>query len=147
MPFGPLGTQQPTSLILWLLAFLAMATLSQNAKKEDYYDLTDYLFDGYKKEVRPVLDDDNVIQIYVTFSLFQIVDVSNLGNNVYYYFFYLLLTLLSSEFVVFPVPKRSSHAMPATKAKQPVLYRVHVNKPPAFLFFVLRQLVNLQITY
>ncbi|PVD21672.1 hypothetical protein C0Q70_17471 [Pomacea canaliculata] len=76
MPFRPLGTQQPTSLILWLLAFLAMATLSQTAKKEDYYNLTDYLFDGYKKEVRPVFDDDNVIQIYVTFSLFQIVDMN-----------------------------------------------------------------------
>ncbi|XP_025112892.1 neuronal acetylcholine receptor subunit beta-3-like [Pomacea canaliculata] len=76
MPFGPLGTQQPTSLILWLLAFLAMATLSQNAKKEDYYDLTDYLFDGYKKEVRPVLDDSSTIQIYVSFSLFQIVEMN-----------------------------------------------------------------------
>lgn len=59
------------------LAMITMATKGQAASKLDYYNLWEYLFGVYNKDVRPVNDDEKTTVVYAAFSLFSIVEVSS----------------------------------------------------------------------
>ncbi|XP_025113416.1 acetylcholine receptor subunit delta-like [Pomacea canaliculata] len=52
-----------------------MATKGQAASKLDYYNLWEYLFGVYNKDVRPVNDDEKITVVYAAFSLFSIVEM------------------------------------------------------------------------
>lgn len=70
------SSPQTAHVLITIMVLIAMAAQSQGATKENYYNLTDYLFKGYKKEVRPVYFDFNSTFVFIAFSLFSIVDVS-----------------------------------------------------------------------
>lgn len=72
------SSPQTAHVLITIMVLIAMATQSQGATKENYYNLTDYLFKGYKKEVRPVYFDFNSTFVFIAFSLFSIVDVSKM---------------------------------------------------------------------
>ncbi|PVD21667.1 hypothetical protein C0Q70_17466 [Pomacea canaliculata] len=57
------------------LAMITMATKGQAASKLDYYNLWEYLFGVYNKDVRPVNDDEKITVVYAAFSLFSIVEM------------------------------------------------------------------------
>lgn len=75
---GPPAYPQTAHVLITIMVLFAMAAQSQGATKENYYNLTDYLFKGYKKEVRPVYFDFNSTFVFIAFSLFSIVDVSKM---------------------------------------------------------------------
>lgn len=74
---GPSDYRQPVHVLVTVAVLVAMATQSQAATKEDYNNLMDFLFKDYRKEVRPVDPDFNLTIIFIKFSLFSIIDVSD----------------------------------------------------------------------
>lgn len=89
------SSPQTAHVLITIMVLFAMAAQSQGATKENYYNLTDYLFKGYKKEVRPVYFDFNSTFVFIAFSLFSIVDVSK----------WFLLLLLMVIFLTKNIPK------------------------------------------
>ncbi|XP_025112893.1 neuronal acetylcholine receptor subunit beta-3-like [Pomacea canaliculata] len=76
------SSPQTAHVLITIMVFIAMATQSQGATKENYYNLTDYLFKGYKKEVRPVYFDFNSTFVFIAFSLFSIVDMNEQDQTI-----------------------------------------------------------------
>lgn len=74
---GSSDYRQPAHVVVTVAVLVAMATQSQAATKEDYSNLMDFLFKDYRKEVRPVDPDFNFTIIFIKFSLFSIIDVSD----------------------------------------------------------------------